>query len=385
MHMDVVQRHRRIWAGLYAMTHRWLCRKFRLSHDDLRLEGPCLLISNHVTAWDPLLVAMSLREKQLYFVASEHIFRLGPITRLLEYLVGPIPRRKGATGGDTARACLRHLKAGHSICIFAEGEQSWDGRTAPIFPATGKLARISGASLVTFRLEGGYLSLPRWGKGVRKGRMHGGPVRIYSPEELKAMTPAQIDAAIQRDICEDAWARQRQDPVVYRGRRMAEGLEKALFLCPDCGKIGGLKTRGDRIFCTCGFSRRYGETGFFAPEEPFPSIAEWDAWQHRKLRERDFPHGELLFSDPDLCLSLLGEQHGQQTLGSGALEQYEDRLVCAGRSFPLEKIENMAMVQADRLLFSSEGQYWEILSRHGANLRKYLAVWKERYHGLLSR
>lgn len=383
--MEEYERHQRIWSALYSLCSRWICRKFRLRHEDLHLDGPCLLISNHVTAWDPLLVAMSLREKQVYYVASEHIFRLGLITKLLNYLVAPIPRRKAAGGSDTARACLRHLKDGHSICIFAEGEQSWDGKTAPIVASTGKLARISGASLVTFRLEGGYLSLPRWGKGVRRGRMKGGPVRIYAPEELKKMTPAQIDEAIERDIDEDAWARQREDPVAYRGRRRAEGLEKALFLCPGCGRIGGLRTRGDRIFCDCGFSLRYGETGFFEPSEPFPSIAEWDAWQHEKLRERDFPHGELLFSDEDFRLSLLGGQHGQKLMGRGSLEQYEDRLVCADRSFPLDRIENMAMVQANLLLLSCEEQYWEIRAEKGANLRKYLAIWKERSNGLLSR
>ena len=236
MLMEEYERHQRVWSLLYAGLSGWICHKFNLSHDDLKLEGPCLLISNHVSAWDPLLVSMSLREKQVYFVASEHLFRLGLVTKLLGYLVAPIPRRKAASGSDTAKACLRHLRAGHSICLFAEGEQSWDGKTGPIFPATGKLAKASGASLVTFRLEGGYLSLPRWAKGVRRGKVHGGPVHIYSPGELKTMTPAQINAAIARDIAEDAWARQREAPVAYRGRDLAEGLERALFLCPGCGR-----------------------------------------------------------------------------------------------------------------------------------------------------
>lgn len=377
MLMEEYERHQRVWSLLYAGLSGWICHKFNLSHEDLKLEGPCLLISNHVSAWDPLLVSMSLREKQVYFVASEHLFRLGLVTKLLGYLVAPIPRRKAASGSDTAKACLRHLRAGHSICLFAEGEQSWDGKTAPIFPATGKLARASGASLVTFRLEGGYLSLPRWAKGVRRGKVHGGPVRIYSPGELKAMTPAQINAAIARDIAEDAWARQRETPVAYRGKGLAEGLERALFLCPGCGRIGGLRTRGDRITCRCGFSLRYGETGFFDPPKPFPSLAEWDVWQHQKLAARDFPHHELLFSDLDLTLTRLDPEHGQTLVGRGALLQREESLSCAGEVFPLDRIENMAMVQANLLLFSCGGQYWEIRSKGRVNLRKYLAVWKE--------
>ena len=175
--MDSFSRHQKIWRFLYPIVHRPICQKFNLSHTDLDVEGPILLIPNHTCAWDPLLVAMSLPRKQVYFVASEHIFRWGLISRLLNWLVEPIPRRKASSGADTVKACLRHLKAGHSVCLFAEGEQSWDGLNQPIFPATGKLARSSGATLVTFRLEGGYLSLPRWGKGVRRGRMRGRHLR----------------------------------------------------------------------------------------------------------------------------------------------------------------------------------------------------------------
>jgi 1-acyl-sn-glycerol-3-phosphate acyltransferase len=90
-----------------------------MTHEDISVEGPILLIPNHVTSWDPVLVAMSLRNKQVYYVASEHLFRKGFLTGLLTWLVAPIPRSKGAAGTDTVKACLRHLRSGHSVCIFA--------------------------------------------------------------------------------------------------------------------------------------------------------------------------------------------------------------------------------------------------------------------------
>ena len=164
--MDPYTRHQKAWHILYPVLRPWICRKFNLTHEDLHVDGPVLLIPSHTCAWDPLLVAMSLPGKQVYFVASEHLFRMGLVSRLLEWVVAPIPRRKASSGADTAKACLRHLKAGHSICLFAEGEQCWEGHSGTVFPATGKLAKSSGATLVTFRMEGGYLSLPRWGRGV---------------------------------------------------------------------------------------------------------------------------------------------------------------------------------------------------------------------------
>ncbi len=378
--MDTYARHQIIWKALYTLMRPPLQRLFHATHEDLNIEGPVLLIPNHACAWDPLLVGLSLPKKQIYFVASEHLFRLGPVSKLIEYLLEPIPRRKAATGTDTVKACLRHLKAGHSICLFAEGEQTWDGRNIPIFPATGKLVKSSGATLVTFRLEGNYLSIPRWGKGIRRGRVHGHPIGIYPPAQLKAMTPKEINALIQRDITENAWERQRRDPVAFRGKNRAQGLERALYLCPRCHRLDSLHTEGNRIFCSCGLDLEYTETCFFQPADPFLTLADWDDWQREQLRKRAFPHDAetgLLFSDGGVTLSRLRPGHKEEYLGAGGLQMYEDRLVCADRSFPLRHISNMADVLASRLLLTVDGEYYEIRSRNGVSFRKYLEIWRK--------
>ena len=376
--MDPYQRHVWIYRFLSVLVRPVLRAKFNLSGEKLQADGPFLLVSNHVTGWDPLLVGVCLGGRQAYFVASEHIFRLGLLTKVLHWLLAPIPRRKASTGMDTVKACLRHLHAGHSVCLFAEGEQCWDGRTGPIFPATGKLAKSSGAALVTFRLEGGYLSLPRWGKHICRGAVHGHPVGVYSPEELKKLSPQEINALIERDIAEDAWARQRQRPVRYRGKRRAEGMERALYACPGCRRIGTLRTDRDRVFCPCGFERRYTEYGFFEPREPFETLADWDLWQRELLRARDFAHeGDLLFQDEGLELKRIQSDHREELLALGTLRQFEDRLECEGQRFPLPEIRSMAMVQTHLLLFSSGGNYYQLRSSTGVNLRKYLEIWKE--------
>ena len=379
---DPSRRHRRFWHVLSPLVSRIVRAKFNLNAAPVEADGPFLLVSNHVSAWDPLIVGASLGRKQAYFVASEHLFRLGVVSRLLEWAVAPIPRRKASQGADTVKAMLRHLRAGHSVCLFAEGEQCWAGRSGPIFPATGKLARSSGATLVTYRIEGGYLSLPRWGKGVRRGRVKAHPVGVYPPEQLKAMRPEEINALIERDIQEDAWLRQRQERVLYRGRNRAGGLERALCLCPVCGRIDGLSARGDRLSCRCGLSVRYGEDGLFDPDAPFATLADWDDWQTERLRRRDFPRPESaeepLFSDEGMRLIRVETGHRDVRLGRGTLELYEDRLVCAGHSFPLPQITSMAAVLSSRLLFSCSNRYYEVVAERGGNLRKYLILWESR-------
>ena len=378
------RRHVRFWAFLQLLLHSFIVRRFRLESAQIDVDGPILLVSNHVTTWDPLLVAMALRKKQIYFVASEHIFRKGFLSRLLMLVFGPIARRKGDSGLDTAMRCVRHLRAGHSVCVFAEGEQSWDGRSIPVMRGTGSLARRGGATLVTYRIIGGYLSLPRWGTKIRRGRVRGEVAGIYPPEQLAKMKAEEINALIDRDIYVDAFADQEKEPVRYTGKAPAEKLERAFYLCPQCRRTDGLSSKGDRIFCKCGFELKYGENCFFeAPDglEPrFRTIPEWEDWQKEALVSRDFVTEEdgALFRDSAAVLTKVGTDHSTEILGEGPLAMYEDRLVCAGKDFPTDTISDVAMTRYNVLLFSAGEAYYEIRTDGDTNVRKYYLCIKEK-------
>ena len=182
--MEYKKRHQRLWG-----FERFICRvlvkiKFNFSGKLNDPEGPYIVLSNHVTDWDPLMVGSTFR-RHMYFVASEHIYRLGFLSKLISFFLSPIARQKGGNAAGTVKAILRTLKDGYNVCFFPEGNRSWDGRTWEFTESTGKLVRASGASLITYKLTGGYFSSPRWaGKSIRRGSMKGEIVGIYSPEEI---------------------------------------------------------------------------------------------------------------------------------------------------------------------------------------------------------
>ena len=373
-------KRKRRWKLLWHLAHRFLTRRFRLEAEPCTLDGPCLVVSNHVTTWDPLLLSMSFPDKPIRFVASEHIFRHGLVSRLLNWLVAPIPRKKAASGADTVMASLRALKAGDSVCIFAEGDASWDGLTHPVFPATGKLARMAGVPLVTYRLEGGYLSLPRWSKKLRRGKMRGVIVGVYPPETLKAMKGPEITALIDRDLFEDAWARQRVEHIPYRGKDRAEGIERGFFLCPKCGGLGTARGAGDRVRCACGLDLLYTEEGFFDPPDPVETPADWEKMQSAALPAFLERAEDVVFSEENAVLREIGGAHRESELGRGTLALSREKLSCAGRDFPLAEIDSMAMVKANILLFSAGDHYYEIRAEGRPCLRKYLLAWEQLTH-----
>lgn len=367
------QKQHRHW--LYC-TLAWLAAPilamlFRFRREKYRFNGPTLVICNHVTNYDPLLLATAFPKTFLHFVCSEHLFRLGWVSAVIKYVTDPIPRRKGTSGADTAMACLRKLRGGSNVCLFAEGECSWDGVTAPIVPSTGRLAKMGNATLLTCRLEGGYLTAPRWGKGLRPGKMELKVVGAYSPEELKTMDGEAIEALIQRDIHTSAWEEQRLAPVAHRSFRRAENLQTVLYLCPKCRKSGTMTGKGKYLSCSCGSRWEFTPFGRFVPVEPFENIAQWDVWQRAELTQTK----DLALRDENVMLLRLEDNHRQTKLVTDALALEGGVLRCGDYAWPLHAISDMALVMSRNLLMSVGSSYYQLKAPKGSSMRKYHAAW----------
>lgn len=368
-------RHNRILNRFLAgIAGPFLRMIFCYSHDRVRLDGPTLILCNHVTNYDPLLLTLVYPKDHTHFVCSEHLFRLGFVSKIIRYVVDPIPRRKGTSGADTAMAVLRKLKAGRSVSLFVEGECSWDGVTAPLASSTGRLVKMSGVTLMTCRFEGGYLTAPRWGRGIRRGKMTCRVVGKYSPQELKTMDPAAIEALITRDIHTDAWQEQVRKPVAYRSRRRAENLQTVLYLCPRCGRSGTLSGKGTKLLCSCGKSWEFTEFGSFSPAEPFENITQWDAWQKEKLPAVLASGGVL--KDENTTLFRLNPDHSHEALHTARLTLKEGVLTCGEYGWNLADIDDLALVMSRNLLMSVGTDYYQLKGPKGCSMRKYRAAWE---------
>ncbi len=377
--MEPFKRHVLFYKGARALLSPLLKGFFRFTAQMAPdIDGPYIVIANHTTDLDALLVAISFK-KHMYFVASEHIFRGKRLGRLLVHFLDPIPKQKGGADIATAMQMVRRLKKGMNIGLFAEGSKSFDGKPCPVVPATGSLVKASGASLVTYRLEGGYFTSPRWARTFRKGRMKGYPVKVYTPAELKDMTPEEINDAIARDIGEDAYARQDVQRIAFHGKRLAEGLENALYMCPACQKIGTLKGTGDTFACTCGMNASLDEYGYLTGA-PFAKADEWGAWQKEKLRERFALalEGEI-FSDRAQELYQIHSLKEETLLKKGTLSVTGAGLAMEGFFLPWEGVMGMEVYGRNRVVFSdSAGNHYRLRSEQERSGLKYMEAYRIR-------
>lgn len=365
-----------LYATSYALARTWVAGPFArlvryqgpVLHD---LSEPFLLIPNHTMDLDFFLIMRSFPRK-MSFVIGETVFQNRLLRPLLIKLHDPIIIRKGGVNLQAVVQILSRLRKGYNVCLFAEGNTCFDGVTGPIPPGTASLARISGASLVTFRVHGGYLTQPRWGRGLRRGRTWGELGQVYTPQQLREMTDEQLQEAMKQDLHVDAVRDQQIQPYAYRGRNLARGLENALYLCAKCQALGSLHGEGNLLLCNaCGARAEYTQAGILEGGFAHRHMRDWVAWQRQTLANMAAKPGFAL-TDADYVLSRVNEQHGLEELARGTLKMDGQGLSVGSWSMPMEDIRGLAIYRKNRLLMTDRrGNHYDFDSINPRSALKY--------------
>ena len=377
LHRAVIEFARLIYDPYLRIKYRYKFEKV-----DYR-KGNFIALANHTTNLDSMFLGISFKQ-HMYFVAGEQLFRMGWISTLLRVFLNPIKRMKAKTEAKTAVNMLRALQAGHNICMFPEGSCTWNGETSTIIQSTAKLIKKAGVTLITYRVEGGYPTMPRWSKSIRPGRMTGVIGNIYEPEQLKIMTVDEI----YNKICEDLYVNSvtMSDKYEYKGKTLAENLETALFICPKCNGISTYTSKNDMFTCTCGVKLKYDTHCRLNDMEhkdfPFISVLEWDKWQREwvinnitKLKENP---DTVITSDINQDLYTYTDNETTEHILTGTMALYPDRFVFKDNKkdkeviIKLEDITDIAIVTMTTLTFSCSDIHYEIKCKIPRSALKYL-------------
>ena len=342
-----------------------------------------LVLTNHNTNWDFLYFGASF-SKHMYYVASEHIFRTGFVSKAIKFLVSPVARKKGASSAETISEIKARLSKGYNVCMMADGNRSFSGETGYISPATATLVKECGAGLATYRLHGGYFVNPRWSHTTRKGRIWGEIVGYYTAEQLAEMSNEQVYDILCSDLYVNAYEDQKEKNYSYRSKAPAETLETALFSCPHCGGFNCLKSRGEELVCeSCGNELVFSDKGYFTGKDgstpEYADILSWSEWQKQHLKKHIEKLGpeDLIRTDEGARLFLVHPKEGKVLQLEGRMALYKDRLVFTGadgaeKSFPAKSIKSLAVILVNTMLFTAEDGYYEVKLPLAASALHYM-------------
>jgi len=280
--------------GLYIC----LAYHVRVIRNDMKgIKGPFLLIGNHVTDYDGCFMQQHAG-KPVSFVINDKAFR-SPVLRAILLFFDMIPKKKFSSDIQAVRRIFRAKERGDIVGVFPEGSRTWDGNTLRIIRSTATLVKSVRLPVVAAHISGGATASPRW----RDGRQGRGVVEIeyqklLDADVIRTMSDEDIHKIIEQGIRHDEAAFTTSRKISFVRKNRAEGLERFLFICPECESLCTTRTHGDEISCACGMTAVYTEYGTLAGGR-FDTLAKWDAWQRSRLASRlaDMPDDEMLFSD----------------------------------------------------------------------------------------
>ena len=110
--------------------------------------------------------------------------------------------------------------------------------------------------------------------------------RVLEPEEYLKMTNDELYAVITKEL----YVNEGCEGEIFKSKHRAEYLERAIYVCPECG-LSSFTSKRDTIECNrCGRKVRYTENKALVGVDssfPFSSISEWYDYQSNFVNSFD--------------------------------------------------------------------------------------------------
>ena len=329
-------RHRIVTFLLRPIIGTYTRWKYGITVEPFREEKgrQYLVIMNHQTGFDQFFVSMAFRAP-VYYIASEDLFSMGWLSRLLEWAVAPIPIKKQTTDLKAMRMAMQVAKEGGTIALAPEGNRTFSGHTCYFNPAIVKMVKMLKLPLAIYRIEGGYGIQPRWSDVVRKGKMRGYVKRVIEPEEYQSLSTDELHALLSEEL----WVDEANDAHEYRHPKLAEYLERAMYVCPHCG-LSEFESRGDVITCKkCEMQIRYLPNTRLQGincDFPFPFVSQWYHHQCDFINALDLTAytDTPMYRDRVQMLEVIPYKNKQKIFAETELRLYGNRIEVGSETAP---------------------------------------------------
>jgi 1-acyl-sn-glycerol-3-phosphate acyltransferase len=164
------------WAGLSYLWYEfcfWLSFVGMTLLFSLRMEGrrrlprrgPVLIIANHQSFLDPVLVGLAA-PRHLCYLARKTLFK-NPLFAILIRSLHAVPIDQEGVSKEGLKTIVRLLEQGEAVVVFPEGTRTPNGELQPLKPGIHLLIRRSRAAIVPVGIAGAFHALPYWEKVPR--------------------------------------------------------------------------------------------------------------------------------------------------------------------------------------------------------------------------
>lgn len=169
------------WMRRLDGFNRLFCRGYhRLGGERIELpqSGPAILVANHLSGLDPLVLFAASRRKLRFLIATEEYHRFG--LQWLFRAVGCIPVDRSGRPERAFRQALKALREGEVVALFPHGRIHLDSDPPRHLKAGAiRLAQLADCPVYPVRIEGVAAQGTIFRAVLTRGR-----VRLYNRQVL---------------------------------------------------------------------------------------------------------------------------------------------------------------------------------------------------------
>lgn len=294
------------------------------------VKGPAVVLGTHMSKYDQFLISDATKRRITFMIsdAMYHSISFGWFIKSLK----PVHKMQFRTTLSDMTNCAAVTKAGEILCLFPTGVCTLAGGSTYLPAATGKFLKFLKSDVYIAKLNGAYLTNPKWSKVIRKGGIHTDIYKLMSSDDLKAMSVEDIYAKINEALAFNEYEWQESQNIPFENGNCIEGLENVLHSCPKCKMHSSIHTKDtDTIYCSeCGFQEKADTYGFLHnekdPESEIRYPSDWLSKLHDNLRETISSDESFRESFPCTVKKLNIEKHCFEELGKATVSIDKKRI-----------------------------------------------------------
>lgn len=356
--------------------------------DDIK-NRPYLILYNHQTPMDQFLIARAF-PTPLYFVATEDIFSLGWKSRAIEHIAAPIPIKKNGNDLRAVKSCIKVAREGGSIAIAPEGNRTFSGTTEHIKPSIVKLIQALKLPVVFVKLEGGYNKQARWSDEINEGTMNLRIGKVLEYEDYRYLEEEELYKLVEDNLYQDDRGFNNAEA------KSVEGLERVIYVCPNCG-FTEFASKGFDFNCkNCGLRVTYHKDRTFTypsgKDFEFKTVKEWFDYQNKYINSKsleDF-HSELhsgrLYADNVALYEVIPYKNkklinkkSEISINDHSLRIYTTSIFSADskyEDYEFTELENIAVCGKNKLeIYVNKDKIYQVVGRKNFNAVKYMNIY----------
>jgi 1-acyl-sn-glycerol-3-phosphate acyltransferase len=224
--MNLKEVLRALWYGfLRILAQPLFCALLRYrayGRENIPSHGGVLIVSNHQSYIDPLLIGVGLR-RQIHGMARQSLFYKNLPFRWLIESLNAFPLKEGGRDSGAIREAIRRLTSGKIVLVFPEGTRTWDGSIGELHSGIGLIAQRSGSPVVPAVIHGAYEAWPRTRKLFRLR-----PIKVaFGPPLYWDGTEREFSQRLRKEMLELQTPMRREEVPSFKVLRNL-GLRKEL-------------------------------------------------------------------------------------------------------------------------------------------------------------